>query len=352
MKKTIDLSLRERNNLVRRNCLGKNRKKKIKKDKKRRKNFHQNNLKRKKEITLPESFDLHTNTDETLKIMGEFRNILDQNYKLKKLNFDRIKKINPSSALMLVAEIDIWNTKPGQNLRANHKTWNANVKALLCEMGFFELLGFTPLKNSAEYEKDTTFLKFISGIKSEGEKAKELRENIEKVISGTLENRLHLFDGLSEAFTNTTQHAYKKNSDDTNKWWITAAYKKDDKNLIVSMYDRGQGIPTTMKTGKKWGFLDERIHTKHSELLKIAMESSFNNKNTRTQTGKKNRGKGLKQLLDFIKGQGQLTIISNKGYCIFKVNNDNLSIIEQKELKYPLQGTLIEWNIDLLQVQV
>ncbi len=347
MKKTIDLSLRERNNLVRRNCLGKNRKKKIKKDKKRHKNSHQNNSKRKKEITLPKSFDLHTNTDETLKIMGEFRNILDQNYKLKKLNFDRIKNINPSSSLMLAAEIDIWNTKSGQNLHAKHKTWNKNVKALLCEMGFFELLGLTPLKNSAEYEKDTTFLKFISGIKSEGEKAKELRENIEKVIGGTLENKLHLFDGLSEAFTNTTQHAYGESSDDTNKWWITAAYKKDDKKLIVSMYDRGKGIPTTMHTGKKWKFLDERKHTKHNKLLKIAMKSSFDNKNTRTKTEEENRGKGLKQLLDFVKNRGKLTIISNKGYCAFKVDNDNLSIIEQKELKYPLQGTLIEWNIDL-----
>jgi hypothetical protein len=60
-----------------------------------------------------------------------------------------------------------------------------------------------------------------------------------------------------------------------------------------------------------------------------------------------NRGKGLKQLLDFIKNQGQLTIISNKGYCSFQVENEKLTTTQQKELKYPLQGTLIEWQINV-----
>jgi hypothetical protein len=59
------------------------------------------------------------------------------------------------------------------------------------------------------------------------------------------------------------------------------------------------------------------------------------------------RGKGLKQLLDFIKNQGQLTIISNKGYCSFQVENEKLTTTQQKELKYPLQGTLIEWQINV-----
>jgi hypothetical protein len=42
-----------------------------------------------------------------------------------------------------------------------------------------------------------------------------------------LEQKLHLFDGLTEAFTNTTQHAYDKdNSKEFDKWWITASYKQ------------------------------------------------------------------------------------------------------------------------------
>jgi len=357
MKKPNNLSLKERNRLVRRNRLEKNRKKPKNSDKKKgrveqQNPYHRKNRKILENIDLPENFNLHTNTDETLEIMGRFRKILDKPMpKLKKLNFDNIKNINPSSALMLAAEIDVWNIKSRQNLSASHTTWDHNIKYLLWEMGFFELLKLPSLEGLLKTEKNTTFLKFISGKKAHGEKAKELRKNIEKVLGEKLENYLHLFEGLSEAFTNTTQHAYEKGNTSTNKWWITSAYQKDEKKLIVSMYDRGKSIPTTMHTGKKWGFLNERKRTKHNQLLKIAMEDSFNGKETtRTQTQQSNRGKGLKQLLDFVYTQGKLTIISNKGYCAFEVKDDKLSIVEQKELKYPLHGTLIEWDIDLLKI--
>jgi len=356
MKKPNNLSLKERNRLVRRNRLEKNRKKPKNSDKKKgrveqQNPYHRKNRKILENIDLPENFDLHTHTDETLEIMGKFRKILDKaTPRLERLNFDHIKHINSSSALMLVAEIDIWNIKSGKGLSASHTTWDNNIKRLLWEMGFFKLLKLPPLEG-LQPNKNTTFLKFISGTKSEGQKAKELRENIEQVLGKKLENKLHLFDGLSEAFTNTTQHAYEADNTNINKWWITSAYQKDEKKLIVSMYDRGKSIPTTMRTDRKWVFLDERKITKHNQLLRIAMEASFNNKeNTRTKTKQANRGKGLKQLLDFIKKQGKLTIISNKGYCAFAIKDNKLSIIERKELKYPLHGTLIEWDIDLLKI--
>lgn len=357
MKKPINLSLKEHNHFIKRNRLEKNRKKPKNSDKKKKRSARQNphSIKSRKEvktIDLPEYFNLHTNTDETLEIMGKFRKILDKvTPRLRKLNFDAIKNINASSALMLAAEIEVWNTKSERKLSPSYSTWDKKIKHLLCEMGFFELLKLPPLEDLQSFDKNTTFLKFISGIKSEGQKAKELRENIEKVLGKELENKLHLFEGLSEAFTNTTQHAYDESDAKVNKWWITSAYQKNEKKLIVSMYDRGKSIPTTMHTGKKWVFLDERKQTKHDKLLKIAMEDSFNNKEmTRTNTQQKNRGKGLRQLLDFIKDKGKLTIISNKGYCAFQVKNDKLSVVEQKELKYPLKGTLIEWDIDLQEI--
>lgn len=114
---------------------------------------------------------------------------------------------------------------------------------------------------------------------------------------------------------------------------------------MVSIYDRGKSIPITMKTGTKWGFLDERKYSKDSELIKIAMNTSFEGENTRSSTEDSFRGKGLKQLLGFIENKGKLTIISQKGYCTFMVKSDTLEIVCQKTLKYPLQGTLIEWEI-------
>jgi hypothetical protein len=42
-----------------------------------------------------------------------------------------------------------------------------------------------------------------------------------------------------------------------------------------------------------------------------------------------------------------LIIISGKGFCIFTVNGDKLSVDRIKSLKYHLKGTLIEWEINL-----
>lgn len=354
MKKPTKLSLRERNRIVKRQRAGKDRRKLILK-----KRRHSNKIKQSphhpkklqvKKISLPKQFDLHQNTDETLQKINEFREAVNKkNSKLRRLDFNEIKHIGSSSALMLAAEIDVWKSKISSGLFAQHKTWDVQVKALLCEMGFFELLGMPRLENKGSMTKNTVFLKFISGQKSEGDKAKDLREKIEQVI-GKLEQKIHLFEGLTEAFTNTKQHAYDENNlKQHDKWWITASYKKDDKKLVVSMYDRGKSIPETMKTGKKWLFLDERKHKKDSVLIETAMEQSFKSKGTRSATSKTHRGKGLKQMLGFIKNKGELTIISKKGYCVFVNTGDKLETRKRKELQYSLQGTLIEWKINLLQ---
>jgi anti-sigma regulatory factor (Ser/Thr protein kinase) len=354
MKKLKKLSLKERHRLIRFN------KNKISyaiiRNKNNIKNLSHLNIKSKKtvkEINLPTTFNLHTNTEETLKVMNDFRAIVDKNNpKLNRLNFDKMKNINSSSALMLAAEIDVWNNKVEQGLHARHKTWDSKVRALLGEMGFFELLDMNPIQSNEKINKNTTFLQFISGQKSEGSKAKELREKIEKVIGKELEEKIHLFEGLSEAFTNTAHHAYDDPHNEYDKWWITASYKKDDGKLIVSMYDRGKSIPKTIHKYNRWNevktYLSVDFLKNHSRLIEAAMKVSFKSEGkTRTTTQQSNRGKGFKQLLDFIKDNGKLTIISGKGFCTFTLKNNKLTTKRAKSLKYHLKGTLIEWEINL-----
>jgi anti-sigma regulatory factor (Ser/Thr protein kinase) len=361
MNKPNQLTLKERNRLVQRKNNGKFRRKITSAEKTTRRlkthnPYHYDSKRQVPNINLPKIFDLHTNIDETLEVMNKFRNIVDKkDPRLKKLNFSNMQYINSSSALMLAAEIDVWNSKASQQLHAQHKTWNNEIKHLLCELGFFELLGMETLKDQQKIEKNTTFLKFISGQKAGGKKAKELREAIESVIGKDLEDKMHLYEGLTEAFTNTTQHAYDKNNPNNfDKWWMTAAYKSDKKKLIVSMYDRGKSIPKTIHKYKKWNevktYLSMDGLKNHSRLIEAAMQVSFDSqRKTRTKTQQSHRGKGLKQLLDFIKNNGKLTIISGKGKCIFTVKNNKLNSIKGKRLKYPLKGTLIEWEINLPQ---
>jgi len=269
----------------------------------------------KESINLPNQFDIHRNTDEVLHEMNYFRKLVDKNtLSSLYLNFDKIKYLDPSSALMLAAEVDVWNTKCSKGLKAKHKTWDKNVKALLCEMGFFELLKMSPIANHEEVVKHTSFLKFLSGQNVDGEKAKELREGIEVVIGKELEGKIHLYSGLTEAVTNTKQHAYGKELQPFEKWWMAAAYNQENMSLIVSMYDRGKSIPKTIYTYSGWERIQKITSTNlinsHKELIAAAMQDSFLQKEkTRTQTRQENRGKGLKQLLDFIKEDGELTVV-------------------------------------------
>ena len=356
MKKSNKLTLKERNRLIHNQNIGKCRRKKTKTEKKLSTNNTYNYKNRKviPNIDLPEIFDLHKNTDETLEIMKQFRAVVDSNRpRLKKLNFDKMQYINSSSALMLAAEIDVWNSKTSQKLQAQHSTWNNEVKVLLCEMGFFELLALPPLSDQQKIDKDTTFLKFISGQKVKGKNAKQLRINIEEVIGKELEDRIHLYSGLSEAITNTKQHAYDEtNPKSFDKWWITAAHKRNNNKLVVSMYDRGKSIPKTLHKYKKWNevksYLSRDLIKNDSHLIDTAMKVSFGHQSeTRTRTQEQHRGKGLEQLLSFIKDNGELTIISGKGLCVFTVKNEKLTNKKKKSLKYFLQGTLIEWKINL-----
>lgn len=294
-------------------------------------------------LIVPENFNTNEHIEKSLELLQKLRSAVITG-RLKHLNFDKIKVIDISSALMLAAEVDVWNIEANDSLNSNSKNWNDNIKDLLCEIGFFELLKLPLLHHSQN--NNITFLKLISGTKSEGDKAKKLRLEIERVMGKELENKIHLFEGLTEAFTNTRQHAYDSDKE-INKWWITAAYDKSTKQLIVSMYDRGNSIPATMKTGKKWIILDERKNTSHNKLIEIAVKSSHKGKEHRSKTGQEYRGKGLNQFLSFIENCGELKIISGKGLVSFSLNNNILKIINSKELKYALQGTLVEWNIDL-----
>ncbi len=77
------------------------------------------------------------------------------------------------------------------------------------------------------------------------------------------------------------------------------------------------------------------------------MRSSFDNINNRNNTGQENKGKGLKELLKFIKEHGTLTIVSGKEYCTFEYKNEKLQTVDKKKMRYNLSGTLIEWKLNL-----
>lgn len=317
---------------------------------------------RRKTIRLPEQFDLHNNYEQVMRKMNEFRAETDKpadSIRPVSLNFNDIKHIDISSALVLAADIDVWRLKMGK-LRSHHDEWHPEIRTLLNEMGLFELLSMPRLKKESPQWAKTSFVKFLSAQKADGQKAKMLRERIEETMSTALsgEQRRSLFTSLAEALANAKQHAYANPNalKHYEKWWITAAYSRENgRELTVALYDRGQTIPATMLKAKRWESIREWLPVdSDSRLIETAMRESVRQSaekggKTRSSTGELHRGKGMKQLLDFaaLEKSGKVHIISRKGHCCFSFIGGKLKVEIRRDVGVPMRGTLVEWRINV-----
>lgn len=301
-------------------------------------------------IELPETLDFNEHYEETATHFAILRNAVRGRQTVKKLRFDNIRYISPSAALVLASEVDRWNHAVKGKLRADIGSWDLNIKRLLCQMGYFELLKIPRPEEDTLTKGPTTFLQFKRGVldqKDGGRIAKELRINIEEIVGQQIQKQF-LYEGLSEAITNVGQHAYRHGSGFIlQNWWLSASYDADTSRLCVMFYDHGSGIPETLPYAdffdKMRGFFSG---WSDSDKIKAAMEIG------RSATGKSERGKGLQNLLEFARthDEGQLTIYSLNGMYRRKystVNGSQTAEIEQKDHKISIGGTLVEWYVQL-----
>ncbi len=303
------------------------------------------------EIALPAHLDLDDNYSATVRSFNKVRGASERRYRLSYLNFDQIRLVSPSAALLLASEIDRWNESIGGRIRAQDAAWDPDVKRLLCEMGLFELLN---LKRPAGVEAavNTTFLPFMRGNVEDrthaGERAKLLRQQIEKVAGTEIKKHL-LFDGLTEAVTNVCHHAYRKRGRNKRRyrpWWMFAAFSRDSNRITVSFYDHGLTIPGTLPASEKMERWRHRLGLwDDGQKIRAAMTIG------RSATGKKGRGKGLRNFLELITvhSHSRLKIFSRNG--VLTVTNPGNNRIQYRSdvLETSLRGTLIEWQFNPIQ---
>jgi hypothetical protein len=299
------------------------------------------------EIWLPERLDFEQNYEATACHFKMVRFASYNRFGIKNLHFDNITSISPSAALVLASEVDRWNQRVGGKLRAHVETWDDEIKRLLCEMGYFELLG---LQKPATEGKggDVTFLQFLKGESGQsniGQLAKQLRVQIENIVGKEIKKHF-LFEGLSEAITNVGQHAYPPSILDgrPKQWWLSASFNKRDRQLNVMFYDQGVGIPNTLPTSHLFEHIKGFFHLwDDSQKIEAAMEYG------RSATQRPERGKGLKNLLEFAKAHeaGRLSIYSRCGLYRLAHNSDDRIETARRQHETSVGGTLIEWSVRL-----
>lgn len=308
-------------------------------------------------LTLPEIMNFSSHYDITtlhinaIRILSERKGFPDPSYKLAAVNFSKLKKISTSAALVLTAELSKWDDAIRQRLRPNTEGWDKVILKQFFDLGFFELFkksSTSEINISKTKNKGIRFVKYLKGKCGEVAKTKILKEEIRNVVGESIDKWLFLHSGLSEAITNVSHHAYPSDAgyDEVDKnWYLTGSYDENKKIIKIVFYDQGIGIPKTLPASAIWERALEVLskfstfdQKRDEVLLKAAVELD------RTRTYEEDRGKGLQDLLEFIRqrGEGYLSIMSLKGLYKQDINGGKINV-KTEGFSSPIYGTLIVW---------
>lgn len=277
-------------------------------------------------------------------------------YKLVAVNFDRLVEISTSAALVLTAELSKWDDATRQRLRPEIEGWNRDILEQFDSLGFFDLFQNNPSVDSLRDKEGYSGVKFVKYIKGQcghsGNNTRLLKEGIREVIGETVEKWTFLHGGLDEAITNVSHHAYPskcKVADGDKNWYLTGSYSQATKQLKIVFYDQGVGIPNSLPASGIWEktlAILANYHVaerkKDEVLLRAAVEID------RTSSGENDRGRGLQDLLEFVKQRrnGHLSIISSRGLYKYTVDDGSPSV-KSFHFQQKMNGTLIIWSVAL-----
>lgn len=312
-------------------------------------------------VTLPEVLDLKDNYElttlyfEVIRKLGAIAQY--RGYRgalvLKSVNFDNIRRISSSAALRLTAELSRWEDSIRNRLTPRVSGWNPEILSRFIDLGFFDLFKSPPSLKGLGEKKDISFVKYIKGSCINKDYS-SLKTAIKNLVGEEIRKWTFLHSGLDEAITNVGHHAYPDSGDEEcvhKNWYLTGAFDKNARTLKIVFYDQGIGIPRSLPESSVWERVInymERLGVEGAEkkkdelLLKAAVEVS------RTRTNAIDRGKGLSDMLEFIKQrrEGYLSLISQHGLYKYSMKNGKENT-KTYRFENPTMGTLIIWKVQL-----
>lgn len=321
-------------------------------------------------IILPEVMDFNEHYMSTVQCITAIRKLVNvydsfkgqripsKAYKLSNVDFDGLRRVSTSAAIVLTAEISKWDNSIRRRLVPDVVNWSDDIYNHFSQLGFFDLFGNKPERKPGGVvnKPELNFVRYLKGKTGNSEEAKEkkkfLKSELKRIVGSDVAKWTILHSGLSEAVTNVTHHAYPRGFDCSDpSWYLTGAYNNKTKEMKIVFYDQGIGIPNSLPESKIWEkvlsyfsrfnipFADQK---KDAALLKAAVSID------RTSTGKNDRGKGLQDLLEFIKqrGDGYMSLISYHGLYKYTITNGKEDV-KSESFDRPLCGTLIIWSVNL-----
>ena len=271
------------------------------------------------------------------------RHVFYKNQRIR-IDFSETKLVTAAATLNLVAEL--------YRVRALSETKrviscvpprHAVVRQVFDQVGLSDLLGITGRVKITH--PLVTFWRYTTDTSSDGEAIYDMLTQLGTKLSD--ERRRRLFVALSEALTNTVQHASLEPSVEginvlPRRWWMFAGVHDDRLTVVVT--DLGVGIPRSLP--KRWqASLLQRLakqfglEDNHADSIKLAMELG------RSRTAQVHRGKGMGQLRDAIKSAnvGHFAVYSSRGEFRYQPSEQE----QTRNFKYGLHGTTVEWSMPI-----
>ena len=270
-----------------------------------------------------------------------YRTTIKNNQKIS-INFSNSKNAESFGFISILSTIDRIQTIKGTSFVIGNEPLDDTASQVFHQIGLSKMLS---LPNSRKVtHENVVYWKHVKGTRIEVDNAGLIIVDIINKFNIGDETSMTLYNGVTEAITNTVMHAYKNKVDDNNlhhkdKWWMFTGVK--DGELVVVLCDLGIGIPASLRekhpslVKKFFSYFHEH---NDGELIRIAIEEG------KSSSGESHRGLGMTEMKKFNKsiGKGELCIMSgNGGYWFFGDKDEE----KTRNLIVPIVGTIVGWKV-------
>lgn len=299
-------------------------------------------------ILAPVSLNFKEGTDETIIFLAKLRQeVLKGRVKNILIDLTSLEEISPAAAVVLLAELTrcIYYAGKIKKISGNYPKTDRAAQVLV-DIGFFRAFGAkTPKFTLANHGR--VYIKTVFGNRSDGRYTSGLLKQFEEVCGLHPLASKRLYGALIECMDNVKGHAYPEfpgtRPDLSGEWWLCGFADPVRRQIAIVFYDLGEGIPTTIKR-KRSIRIRSYLNFTDSRILKRAVEVGLSSKDSHR------RGTGLPSLRQFVDfaPNGFLRVMSGRGDIKYTRTSKKIT---SRDLKTPLQGSLIVWTIQESQLE-
>lgn len=253
----------------------------------------------------------------------------------------------PCGTLLFLSYLDRLRRESGARRIYSCKLPKDNVvEQVLQQVGILDILDRAPRLTTGEFAENVKHWRHASGVAVDSPQVGQFVSPLEGRLVESL--RGDLYRGVTEAMTNSSQHAYLGSAinADLRRWWMFS--QETGGKLSVAFCDLGIGIPASIMEPSEWdpGIVSKILAAlgfavaSDSRLIRAALELH------RTRTGQRHRGKGLMDIMKVVTEakDGFLHIHSNRGMVKYTPKDGAFAAID---FRGSIHGTLILWEIPL-----